>query len=241
IHPAQSESVAWVAAYVNSLSAVFIFAAILSYLRARPKLSEEKIKLKWLMIGSAMYALALLTKEVSIVVPLIIAAYELVVIAPQQWRSNWRERLRLAIVMGLPFAILTIAYLALRIFIFGVVRSGSTSADFPEMGEVTPIINLLTLPTILLNYIKIVLWPFALKPIYAVEYTRAPQLWNFFVPTLLLILIIGAGIIIARRSRLTRIGFIWAVVPILPMLDIRFFNREMLVQDRYLYLSLVGA
>jgi protein O-mannosyl-transferase len=236
IHPAQTESVAWIAAYVNALSTIFIFGTLISYLRARRTL--QKIEPSWLLLGSIMYLLALLTKEIAIITPLIIVAYEILVIDRDRDLS---ARLRSGLLTITPFLLLTIGYIVLRVAIFGTVRPPLSNPDFPEMKGVSIAVNLLTLPAILFEYAKIVLWPFDLSPIYLVEYVRSPELPRFILPLAAIVAIGAAGSIIACRSLLARIGLIWLIVPLLPMLDIRSFNHEFLVQDRYLYLSLLGA
>src|SRR5205823_1963645 len=55
IHPAQSESVAWIAPYVQSLCAIFLFGPLLAYLRAR---RDEQISWSWLHAGAGLYVLA---------------------------------------------------------------------------------------------------------------------------------------------------------------------------------------
>jgi hypothetical protein len=98
IHSAQSESVAWIAAYVNALSSIFIFGALIAYLRARMEL--QRIDPLWLLFGSVLYALALLTKEISIVVPLIVVAYEIWVI---DCGRKLKARLSSGFLISIPF------------------------------------------------------------------------------------------------------------------------------------------
>jgi protein O-mannosyl-transferase len=238
VHPAQTESVAWVAAYVDALSAIFIFGALLAYLRARR--DSARIDSVWLSLSSLAYLLALLTKESAIVVPAIIALYELFIFRPGEGESRLK-RLRPTLLSSLPFVILTLGYFALRIAIFGAVRPGAGSVDFPEMSGVSRLVNLLTLPSILLKYIEIIVWPFSLNPMYAVKYVQTLELRNFFLPSLALIALGLIALAAAYRSRLTRIGLVWLVIPLLPVLDTRSFKPEDLVHDRYLYISLLGA
>jgi protein O-mannosyl-transferase len=240
IHPAQSESVAWIAAYVDALSTIFIFGALLTYLRARS--NPEAIDWKWILPVSIFYALALLTKELAVVVPVIIAAYELMMIgSPGGWREGWRKRLKVVLAAGAPILVLTFGYFALRIAIFGAVRPSATNVDFPEMLNVNRSINLFTFPAIVLKYVEIIVWPFSLSPMYAVRYVITPGLLNFFLPVATLVLLSVAGMLAAYRSVLVRIGLIWLIVPLLPALDTRSFKPEDLVHDRYLYISVLGA
>ncbi|MEW6735334.1 MAG: tetratricopeptide repeat protein [Acidobacteriota bacterium] len=233
IHPAQSESVAWVSAYVNALSAIFILGALLAYLHAR-----INAQWRWLGLGATLYALALLTKEMAIIVPVIIAAYELFILANP---GNWRARGRTLLLMCGPFLVVTAGYLALRIAIFGQVKLATASLDFPTLTGMGIMVNLYTLPSVVLKYLEIICWPFALRPMYGVRYVLAAGLGNFYLPLVLLIILSVLALIFARKSVLVRLGLIWLIVPLLPVLDIRSFRVEDLVHDRYLYLSLIGA
>jgi tetratricopeptide (TPR) repeat protein len=231
LHPAQSESVAWISASVGSLSAVFLLASVLAYLAARSGAGPGRWG--WLGLASLLGGLALLSKESAICLPLLIAAYELNLSGSA---APWRARLRDGLVVTLPFVALAALYLGMRIALLGSVRPSFLGSPLPSLG-----VTLLSLPAILARYAQSVLWPFALSPSYPVRPVLAPGLWNFALPATLLALSGALGALLATRSALIRLGLIWLVVPLLPVLDTRSFAAEALVRDRYLYLSLLGA
>lgn len=228
IHPAQSESVAFVAAYVNALSAIFMFAAILTYLKAR---TEEKRV--WLLLSLLMQLLALLTKEVAVVVPIIILSYELILF------QNIFQRKK--IYPLLPAFITTVAYTIFRIKFFGTIKPPQASSlDFPEIGSLSFSMLLFTLPKVLLKYLEIVVWPTNLGIVYPVHHVLKPDLQNFYLPLFFIIFISVIALLAGLFNRKVRLALIWIVIPLLPILEVRAFHYEKVVQDRYLYLSMLG-
>ncbi|KAF0249472.1 MAG: TPR repeat-containing protein [bacterium] len=230
IHPVQSESVAWVSAYVNALNSIFIFAALIFYL----KLSTSY---RWIFISSIFYILALLTKESAIVLPAILVGYEVFLTARN---TTLLSKLRLAIIRLIPFIIITVGYFYLRIIIFGSIKAKASAVDFPEMEKNSLLNTLTSLPTILLTYLKILIWPFSNNPMYETRLVFEPNLFNFYLPLILLLLITILTIILAFKSKLLQLGLIWLVIPLIPVLDLRSFKPEDLIHDRYLYLSCIG-
>ncbi|MBI4850307.1 MAG: tetratricopeptide repeat protein [Acidobacteria bacterium] len=236
IHPVQTESVAWVSAYVNALLAILIFSSLLAYFQARN--SEKNQKILWLLISVGFYSLALLTKETALVLALLLFFYEMLFFDRDQ---TWSKRLINDLLMGLPFFLVTVFYFVLRIKIVGAINPGVLNPDFPEITAISPSVGILTLPNIVLNYLKILIFPFSLSPLYPINYVREAELVNFYLPLVILSIIAILIIILSWRSLVLRLGFIWLFIPLLPVLDIRAFKPEDLMHDRYLYFSLIGA
>ncbi len=117
--PMQAESVAWITGRVDSMPACFYMAAFLLFVRWRAG------------DGTATYAgavaccfVALFSKQNAITLPAALIAYD--VLFPRQQRRS----LAAAASAHLPFAALTIGYLALRWMLFGeVAREGMLTAD----------------------------------------------------------------------------------------------------------------
>lgn len=237
IHPVQSESVAWVSAYANSLIAILMFTALLAYLQARKQSSFNKYF--WLFISAFFYLLALFTKEPGIVLIAILVSYETVVFDKEASLFN---RLTRAFFVSLPFLLITIGYLIIRIKVIGGINPGVKTLDFPEFPRISFSVLIFTLPTVILSYLKSIVLPISLSPVYtAVKYVYQPNLTNFYLPLLLVIILALASLILFYNSKVSRIAFIWLVLPILPALDVRAFEPEKVIQDRYLYLSLIGV
>lgn len=230
IHPAQSESVAWVSAFANPLILTFIFISLLAYL----KLNDSY---KWLIISCLFYLLALLTKEIAITLPIILACYEFFLISKN---NSLLGKLRLATIKLSAFGVITLIYFSLRIAVLGSIKNKSASVDFPGMGNISLINVLTTLPSILLSYLKILVWPFSNNPMYDVRFVLEPNFTNFYLPLFLFFILLFISIIYSFKYKLIQLALIWLVIPIIPVLDVRSFKPEDLIHDRYLYLPVIG-
>ncbi|MGE0362309.1 MAG: hypothetical protein AB7H93_10815 [Vicinamibacterales bacterium] len=113
--PMQTESVAWVTGRVDSMPACFFLAAFLCF--ARWRVTGRAWQYWWAV---AWCAVALLTKQNTVILGPCLVAFDLVV-RRQPPRFTW-EWMR----PYLPFALLTLAYLALRYVLFGEVAREST-------------------------------------------------------------------------------------------------------------------
>lgn len=238
IHPAQVESVAFVTAYISSISTVFIFGAMLIYLYLA-KLGQFNQQLKWLIPSLILYFIALLSKEVAIVLPAIIVIYEVFIL-----RTNlaWKDRIKAALLPLLSFTIVTVSYLLLRIYIIGVIlHSQGSNGNYPDLPKPTLLTTIYTFPSMLWEYFKIICCPFSLSIIYSIRPVYTPIWSKFALEIIVLIAIAIAMIIIVYKSKIARLGLIWLIFPLMPVLDVRLFNYELIVQDRYLYLSLLGV
>jgi hypothetical protein len=116
--PMQTESVAWVTGRVDSMPACFYLASFLLYARWRAR--PRTVIYIWSVI---VYFVALFTKQNAVTLPAAIFLYDALVVR-QPVRASWTW-LRPYI----PFAVLTLAYLALRYALFGeVAREGMLTA-----------------------------------------------------------------------------------------------------------------
>ncbi len=112
--PMQTESVAWITGRVDSMPACFFLAAFLCFVRWRA--AHDGRAYAWAV---AWCAVALLSKQNTVILVPCLMAYDLVV-RRQPLRPRW-DWLRPYV----PFIVLTLAYLALRYVLFGeVAREG---------------------------------------------------------------------------------------------------------------------
>jgi hypothetical protein len=179
LHPAQTESVAWVSV-PDPLMSVVILGAVLLYLRytqrespkgqthtARPHRkshnqvqhqSKARPSAAWLYASAAACLAAMMAKETAIVLPAIVFAVTLITpvdnrtgeVAPA--RHGVRVRVVSALRETLPFLAATLVYLLLRLNALG--------------GQISPLTQHLPWSTVLLSwpatlwfYVKVLLWP----------------------------------------------------------------------------------
>jgi tetratricopeptide (TPR) repeat protein len=233
VHPVQSESVAWISGLVNPLSAITMFATFYYYMEYR-----EKRRIAALVTGIILFAISALTKESSLALVAIIAACELFIFNRD---SAWSAKFKYAVTRTLPFACVMIAYLALRYSVLGILAGTPKNGNFPDDQSLTIMDNLLTLPAVLVAYMKLVLVPFNLSLLYDFGYTRSIGFGNFWLP-LAVVLIVASGFAWAwKRVPGASIAIVWITIPILPHLNTRAFFSEELFHDRYLYISIAGV
>jgi tetratricopeptide (TPR) repeat protein len=233
IHPAQVESVAWISGLVNPLGAIFTLASAYSYLKYR-----ESNRVGLLAGALAFFALAVLVKENSLVMVLIVAAYELVGL---NQGKPLRARARSAMFLVTPFACVAAAYFAVRYNVLKTLFGKSLDNDFPEDAMLTLADNLRTVPALLVGYLKVAFLPMNHSLIYGLGYVKSMSLTEFWLPLALLAGLAALLIYLSSRMPEVRLALIWIVVPLLPHLNTRSFVSDEIIHDRYLYLSLVGG
>jgi tetratricopeptide (TPR) repeat protein len=214
VHPIHVEAVAWISGATEPLLAVFLLAAFWCYLEGRRALSLLA------------YALALLSKETAVVLPLLVAVHA--------WATTPRDRARGALAAAAPYLLLAGIYALARQAALGGLGHARRPIPLGTMA--------LTWPLLLFTYLKKLFWPVGLSAFDDTRYVQGVDLVHFALPCLALAAVAAALIVLARRSALAGVialAALWMLIPILPVLNTSVFFRE-LVHDRYLYLPSVG-
>src|SRR5581483_8137450 len=106
LHPIHLETVAWISGVTDSLMALLLIPAFITYMHFR-----EGGVARWIAACLVLYALALLSKDTAIVLPAFVIAYEcLYGDAPRRW-SDRIHRLTLPVIC---FVAVTLLYLVAR-------------------------------------------------------------------------------------------------------------------------------
>ncbi len=227
-HPIHVQSVTWISGVPDVLVAIFLLGSFLFYLAMR-----ERRRPSYLILSLLLFALALLSKENAIAFPAIVFLTDLALNKDQRKLS--KPVFASAFGRSVPFFACAVVFLLVRYLLIHVVRSLAPQA--PGIATV-----LLTMPSILMFYLKQVVFPFELGPNHGLRYVNSSNigLANFFVP-LVLIAALAYGIYkLIHRDKAYGIGLTWFLLPLVPALDVRIFLPETLVQDRYLYLPMFG-
>ena len=241
LHPVHIEAVAWVSGVTDSLLTLLLIGSFLCFLQSREVWIDRKDRRKrWLAASLLLYGLATLTKVTALVMPGFIFAYCWLFFETglgtdrdkDPHRSSMPDRL-LYVVRGLwPYLAVTAAYLVVRIT---ALRGFSHSATPLPMSTV-----ICTWPSLLLLYIKLLVYPFGLSAFYDTPYVSSPGLWNCILPALL-VLAAGTGLWLAtRRSKLGQFLLVWLALPIIPVLKLSALPEGQIAHDRFLYLPSVG-
>lgn len=227
LHPAHLEAVAWVSGSTEPLLAVLLIPAFLSYLNYR----ERGRRAGWLALSAMLFAAAIFAKETAVVLPALVLAWEWV---GAEEPAGWKARLVSGLRVVIPFVLLTGVYLAARASaLHGLAH---TLVDLPLR------MALLTIPSVLWFYLRLLLVPFPLSAFYDVPYVTHVS-WHYFWRPLLesgAVLAVLAAWWWRTGSRLIGFAAIWLLLPLLPLLDLRVLPMGDFVHDRYLYLPSVG-
>lgn len=217
VHPLQVESVAWISERKNTLSGLFFFAAFYLYLG----FSERRRAGTYAAI-LLLYVLALLTKMNTMVLPAIFLAYE----------AAYRFRIRKADVL----ASLPLFAIAAAIAWYNLVGNPIHGASW-HGGSV--IATWLTSAVVVFRYLGKVLAPTDLQAFYDVPLRDSvgdPAVGSSIVG---LAALVGVTAWLLRRRRRVAFWILWFVITLAPMLNIVVPFR-VLMQDRYMYLALLG-
>jgi tetratricopeptide (TPR) repeat protein len=231
LHPTHAEGVAWVSGVTEPLFALFLFASFLCYLKKRAEPARARI---YLAASLVLYALASLSKETAVVLPLIIFACEFLWskrTAPSWWRTlAWRSLDAVRVVA--PYLALFVVYMVARLLSLQGFQNTKEPHSYLSM--------FLTWPSVLWFYIRHLIWPTRLSPFYFWEFHTKLDVRNVLLPAIPVLIAAGGLWFWAKRSSKAAAAVIWMVVPILPVLNLRAFIEGHLVHDRYLYLPSFG-
>jgi protein O-mannosyl-transferase len=231
VSPVHVESVTWISGSPDPMVTCLLFAAYLGYAASR-----RARRWLWRTVSLLFFCGALLCKETAIVFPAIVFAAELVLQENLRTRRAWARAAGPALKATVPFLGVAAVYLAVRASLVGLERIVPPGA--PGIGGV-----LLTLPSLLVFYLRHAFWPFGLGPSYPPHAVSGDTLsfTTLLLPLLLVAAVAWGAVLLLRRGAVYRLALPWLVFPLAPVLDIRSFVSEDLVHDRYLYLPLFGA
>jgi len=223
VNPIHVEDVAWVASTGDMLFALFFLSSFLCYLKWR---QEEPHRRWWFWLSLLLFALGLLTKETAAAVAGLIFCYEWL-LAPGS--SSGRKRLAASLAWSLPYFVLVLAYLGAR----WAVLQGFAHPTHPASAREV----VLTTPLVLWFYLKKLVWPFGLSPLYDLELVKQATWANVGVPVLGLALAAAVIALVARKSPSRQFLLLWIGGALLPALaGLAVFQPHDYAHDRQLYI-----
>jgi Flp pilus assembly protein TadD len=164
VHPINSEPVDYLTERTESLMALCFLAAMYAAARSH----DDGHPIRWAVIAVAAAVAGVFAKETIAVVPILVIAWDRAFVFPSvgaAFRARWRL-----------YAALSSVWILLAI---NLVRNGQTfSAGFATAG-VTPWVYLLNQPAIVLQYLKLVIWPAGFVNYYGwpVQNLTVTQVW----------------------------------------------------------------
>jgi len=221
VHPVQVETVVWISQRKSLLSMFFFLLAWEGY---RRYCEAESVRARFAYAASVTaYALSLLSKVMTIVFPLILAAYDHC-FHPQK-RSTWQ-------IDKIPFIVFAAVSVGINIYAehtedgVGAYQGGSPWATF------------LTMLTVFCRYLGMLVWPAGLSAVYAPAIHRTVDAGVLAAACVLILMALLAVVMYRHDRRLAFwVFFFW--IGLLPVANI--IPMLYLLQDHYLYMPMMGV
>ncbi|MBS1792471.1 MAG: hypothetical protein JSS81_01385 [Acidobacteria bacterium] len=252
VHPAHTESVAWISGSPDLLFGVFFLGSLwfaMNHAEKRHDATAQDARRGFaldLAPALVFYAFALGAKEIGLLAfPLFYLIYSRPapvngeapagkdVVSPADGPVDLRPR-SANILPVIPFAVLAAIYFLARWAALGAISLP------PDGGGVPLTQTLLTLPSIFVFYLRQILFPLWLGPNYPLRPVETVELLRFGLPLFVALAAAALFALLARRSFAQKFGFALFGLTLLPAMNATAFPVEQLVHDRYLYLPLLG-
>jgi len=253
LHPVHAEAVVWISSIPEVLVAIFEFATLLAFIGRHSHASGR-------MLPVFFFSLALLSHETAIAFPLVLMAYVAIfehtdatdASAYQRANTSLREAVHQVWPFFIPICFLILARAVVLHgrflgktpgrLVVGLVNRKMVAEHVPTKLSVPQVIA--TTPSALLGYLKLMALPWVDGPVYPILFVTRPNLMNVGLPVTVLLGLVIAVILMARRSshwRLYLFSAVWAVTAlIIPLASL---NQILVipVQDRYAYAATFGV
>jgi tetratricopeptide (TPR) repeat protein len=229
VHPVNTEAVNYISARSTTLSALFILGAFLAFLEYR-----KMEKTRWLSFSLLLMILALLSKEVSVIFPLLIIAYD----ACFSSRLSCSNKLKTGILYLVPVLI----YLVVRHQLM-TIHSALPVDSASSWVTGSSIVNLVKLIVPASLYLTTETFFLYFYP-YPLVFDRSFPEPHFDIHSILFLAFwtgILAWIVVSRKRGLLPFLFLWFVVTLLPIFILPALSTIALFQENRGYLSGVGV
>ncbi len=235
MHPVHIEPVSWISAASDTMVTIFVTLAFTAFLNGREHDETTSLSKRagWQIASFGLFACALLTKEMAVVFPALVAIFSWV--NPVCYRKTTLSKSVGALIEAAPYAALTIVYVLLR-------KHALTHAT----GQFDPNHGLLdvakTLPLVLAMYLRQLFIPIGTTALYYTPYVTTALLSQLLLPVMVLVVCAYAVWTWSKQEQNSTIAFagLWLVVGLAPALYLRNFGNGDFVRDRYMYLPSIG-
>ena len=226
-HPVHTESVAFISGRTDVLATLFALATVLAYAGWRESGQWHRAA------GSlAAFALALGAKESAAIVPLLLVAYDAIVLRDLRTRAA----LARAVVRYAAYAPVLAAYLAVR-------RAAVPALIDPRaMVWADPLTRLLTSVKLAAWSAWLAILPYPTNLYYVVASDRWPPTPAWWLGLAFLTLLLGFTVLALRHVPSAGFGAAWFWISLVPVIGANLMPiPKALMADRFLYLPTVGS
>ena len=222
VHPIHTEAVAWIAA-LPDLEAAFLLLLTL-WLLAGPGVKNWKVQLSMTLC----FCLALLCKEPALMFAPLAIAFEHLLAADRATTSLRQKALRCA-----PLCLAGIAYLLLRIALFGGV---APVLQHPKISWPQAIYSAFAL---VVTYTKLLLWPTRLSAFHPFYVSMSLVGGRVVGGVFIVGLCVVALFLLRKKFPGAAFAILWIGLFLAPVLNARWMAANVLT-ERYLYLPSIG-
>ena len=236
LHPVHVETIAQPSWADQPLSTLFILGAILAWWRGRVPGSRHGWTAASMLLGAA----ALLSKESALMLPILVAGGAWIYAGDAGEPTPYQERVRCAVRDATPLVAVTLAYLPLRIWALKGFSHVASPIGWPTVFT--------TIPSVLMFYLRLLIWPAGLSCFYDTPYVSSATLGNYGLPCVVILVMINGLTVwwwkVRQRSpsdaRAMAFAILWMVLAVVPVLDFRVLVEWEFAHDRYIYLASAG-
>jgi protein O-mannosyl-transferase len=221
-HPVQVESVAWVSERKNLLAMTFFLASLLWYCRYREQGGKG-----FYSASFGAFILALLSKAVVVVLPLVAMLYDYCYASGKK---------RAGITDKIPYFVASLALGILALVSHSAAVNEGSAGIRPYPGG-SIVATVCTMLPVLAEYLGDCFYPVGLNPYYLTRIRTAPDL-TVALSALLALLLVAGGIYLARRNRHLLFWYGLFFAGLLPYAQI--VPLITLKVDRALYFPMLG-
>ncbi|UCC11559.1 MAG: tetratricopeptide repeat protein [candidate division WOR-3 bacterium] len=213
------ENVAFISGRMDILATLFMVLCLWLYFR-------KQNPSPFILAVCALFGLlALLSKEIAFVLPVVFVTVLIFFIPRQYWKKHIS---RGAIFIGMPL----IVYAVLRLYAVRIVNP-PVSDVFP-LGE-----RLLMIPQTTVLYLQLLIFPFNLNARHVILPPQYSGMSMFVIMLIVVIAVIALVVLAARRNKTIAFGAVWFCLGILPVLNI-IPLRGQVIAERFLYFPSAG-
>ncbi|GFO70411.1 membrane protein [Geomonas limicola] len=223
VHPVQVESVVWISERKNLLSMTFFLVSWYCYLRYRSTELGRGTTYYWVSLFA--FVLAMLTKSVTVVLPLVLILHELCCGEKRQGRG--------VLVDKIPYFLVAALFAALALKSHAVAQGGITSFHGGS-----PAATFFTMLTVLMRYLGFLAWPAQLSAFYDIQLKPGVDQQVAWAALSSLALCVFGFFLYRRRRKL----FFWYALFFVGLIPVsQIVPIVTLMNDRYLYFPMLGA
>ncbi|MCX5715500.1 MAG: tetratricopeptide repeat protein [Candidatus Omnitrophica bacterium] len=220
-HPVQTEVVDWIARRGDVIGVFCYLLAAIAHFRIRRGRDKKPLLYSGMIM---LFAVAVLFKETTITLPLILISAD--ALFPQP--SGTRKR---SLRYYLPFFAVIVLYMLTRRAVVGPIAQCAWwgGGPFPTF---------LTMCKVFVNYIRLLIFPMNLCADYVIPVIMSVANAGFLISFFILCAIAAAAFSLRSYSRLFTFGVCWFFISLIPASNI--FPIKILLAERFLYIPSIG-